>query len=341
MAGTQTPREVLKCLLQGVFPLRPLRVPIVFALGARVENVSLRAFLNNPTKITNALRQLRGPLRADGLTCYFDPLLEAEALGADLDWREDGEPPQLTWPHGAIAGELPRNLRSPEEAARAGRVPIAVETIRRLKAMVRDDILLTAGVIGPFTLAARILQMDFGAPLRFEKLLPVALDLAGAAVTQISSALVEAGANVIFLHEENFPVFSEQACEAWGSLLEPAVNIIRFYDALPALLLGDGPNRSRFAESALPKSWSCAWCLEPQVWSGLPLAATAKLSAASRGIAIPVEAFRSAHSGSPHARATASWDAREFRPAIVTTAGDVPTMADAGNLVNIVEEALR
>src|SRR6202158_927360 len=98
MAETFNPRQAVKGLLEGIAPPRPLFLPIVFSLGARIENLPLRNFLSNPTKISNALRQIRTHLRSDGLTCYFDPLLEAEALGGALDWDAQGQRASLRWP---------------------------------------------------------------------------------------------------------------------------------------------------------------------------------------------------------------------------------------------------
>ena len=76
MAETFNPRQAVKGLLQGIAPPRALFLPIVFSLGARIENLPLRNFLSNPTKISNALRQIRAHLRADGplglADWYFD-----------------------------------------------------------------------------------------------------------------------------------------------------------------------------------------------------------------------------------------------------------------------------
>ena len=132
----------------------PLFLPIVFSLGARIENLSLRNFLSNPTKISNALRQIRAHLRLDGVTCYFDPLLEAEALGGVLDWDLQGQRASLRSPHRCEAGDLPGRLCSPDEAAKGGRVPVAVEVISRMKPLIRGQSLLMAGVTGPSSLAA-------------------------------------------------------------------------------------------------------------------------------------------------------------------------------------------
>src|SRR6266571_2702797 len=116
-----TPRQMAKGFLKGELPPRPLVLPIVFSLGAKVENVSAAAFLKNPTKIASALRQMRSHLQTDGVACYFDPYLEVEALGATLEYKSEGEPPGIRWPSSAAAGKIPSGLRSPEDAAQHGR----------------------------------------------------------------------------------------------------------------------------------------------------------------------------------------------------------------------------
>src|ERR1700722_17492743 len=153
---------MMKSLLQGNRQARPLIVPIVFSLGARIETLSYRAYLDNPTKISNALRQVRAQLRTDGVSCYFDPLLEAEALGGTLQWDKSNQTRSILWPESAQKGELAARLQSPEEAANSQRVRAAVEVIRRLNCLLRDEPLLMAGVCGPFTLAARLCGIEPG-----------------------------------------------------------------------------------------------------------------------------------------------------------------------------------
>lgn len=231
------PRDAVRGLLQSVAPSRPLFLPIVFSVGARIENISLRNYLTNPTKISNALRQIRAHLRSDGVTCYFDPFLEAEALGGVLDWTDDARRPSLRWPQPSHNGELPEGLCAAEETAARGRIPIAVEVVRRLKPLVRDNFLLMAGVTGPLTLASQLAQVDVIDPRRGGRELPEsALNLAGDVSPVVARALVEAGANVIVIREEILPS-SADGFSAWYSRLSTAINIVRFYEALPVLLL--------------------------------------------------------------------------------------------------------
>src|ERR1700689_5486029 len=241
-----SPRQAVRGLLQSIAPQRPLLLPIVFSLGARIENVSLRNFLTNPTKISNALRQIRTHLRSDGITCYFDPYLEAEALGGVLDWQSDAKHPSLRWPQPSHDGELPEGLCEPDETAKRGRVPIAVEVIRRLKPLVRDDFLLVAGVTGPLTLAAQLGEMVTSPTAGKQSPPDSALSLAAVVSPVVARARVEAGANVILIREELLPASAADLAD-WASRLASTINIVRFYEALPVLLLG----RQHFAAGQL------------------------------------------------------------------------------------------
>jgi hypothetical protein len=342
MNGNPSPHEILKGLLQGVPPPRPLIMPIVFALGARVENLSWNSYLSHATKITNALRQLRGPVGGDGVTCYFDPLLEVEALGGKLEWVGSDAQPRLNWPASSTRGSLPRNLRAPEEAAKSGRVPVAVDVIHRLKTLYRNEVLLIARLTGPFTLAAQLLQYGRDSKLCLENFPDEALEVASSTLTQVSSRFGEAGANVIFLHEEFWPQLSPQAGETWSSLIAPALNMIRFYEALPVVLVGETTNASKYyVEAALPGVGHCVFCVAPQTWKGLVSSNPSNVNPAALGIAIPLRALSRNEVSRQCATAFYNNGRPEFQPAIITTAGDVPVTTDTKAVVAMMEEASR
>jgi Uroporphyrinogen decarboxylase (URO-D) len=341
MNGNLTPRQILKALLQGTPPARPLFLPIVFSLGAKVENLKLPAFLANPTKITNSLRQIRTHLRSDGVACYFDPYVEAEALGATLQYAADDQAPTLQWPHRAETGELPEGLHSPEDAARSPRVTVAVEVIQRLKSLMRDEPLLCAGVSGPFTLAAHLTDLlPADAPPR-EDFSEAALELTAATITQIATKFVEAGANAIFIQEDIFPVLSAAHCDAWASSLAPAFNIIRFYEALPVLLFNDPISFSANREVVFARNWDCVLCSALPEFVPSAAGIAPPPNRASIGIALPTAPFQPAASSSAENFADSLHTIMmELRPALVTTAGDVPASTDIKLLAKI-GEAIR
>lgn len=337
MVESPTPRQIVKRMLQGIAPPRPLFLPIVFSLGARIENLPLRAFLSNPTKISNSLIRIRGHLRSDGVACYFDPCLEAEALGAGLSWQTEEQPPTLHWSTRARKGALPEGLRSPEQAAKSGRIGIAVEVIRRLKTLLRDDSLLMAGVAGPFTLAAQLTQLEREDTLHREDVPDAAIELAASMITQVSSAFVEAGANLIIIQEEVLPALSAEDCEAWAGLLAPTFNIIRFYEALPVLQFSNHHSLAENREVIFRRHWDCILCPVLDGISSRESRRMPELGASTIGVALPRESFQIEEAVSEEAHQSLCQAISELRPAILTTAGDVPASTDMKRLIRILE----
>jgi hypothetical protein len=337
MEGHPTPRQLAIGLLNGIAPPRPLFLPIVFSVGARVENVPTATFLNNPTKISNSLRQIRNHLRSDGVACYFDPYLEVEALGATLEHISDDRPPLVHWPARAKAAELPPGLFSPEEAEKRGRVPLALEVVRRMNALPQRDFLLMAGVTGPLTLAARILQGGEEAP-RIEELFTTAQELTAAVTTQMASAFVEAGADLIIIQEELAAIFSAERCEEWANLLSPAINVVRFYEALPLLQLTASGTVGADWDLVLQRQWDCVVSLPIDVMASPRRTGTARNPEAPIGVSLPLEAFRADGLAPADRGKNLHSMVSDLRPAIITTAGDLPATTDMKRLIAILGE---
>lgn len=302
MSSQVGPRELLKTILQGAAPPRPLFLPIVFSHAARIENLPLRAFLTNPTKITQALRQMRGHLRSDSLTCYFDPYLEIEALAAEAD-----------------AGAL-------ENLASKGRIPVALEVIRRLKSMVRDDVLLAAGVSGPFRLAAQLAKAGHNAPAT-EEIPAGALELAAEATAAVAKAFVEAGANVVIISED--PPAWQSGVASLGSLLATTTNIVRFYQALPVLVLNVSAEPLDRGSQEPPE------CIVCPVASGMQRGikeAFIEHAPGTLGVAVPSSVISEGQAGIEKFSQEFRRANPGFQPVVITTSGDVPDSADLKNL---------
>jgi len=336
MRATPTARQLLTGLLQGIPQPRPLWLPIVFSLGAKMENLPLGAFLRNATKISNSLRQIRSHVRSDGLACYADPYLEAEALGGILEWNPETQRPMLAWPECAEKGRVPEDIRSPEEAMTLGRVGIAIEVIRRLKSLLRDDCLLTAGVTGPLTLAARITQSAHEPSLEVDALPEAAIEIAASMMLRLSAAFAEAGANLIFIQEDVVPLLTTDSCDAWASRLEPAFNIVRFYQALPVLLLTNSLSRAHGRDVIFERHWDCVVCEALDMSSFPSTGGVAQTGDTLRGVALPRGVLQPERD-ERDLDGILSGMISEARPAIVTTAGDVSGDTDMKRLIRISE----
>jgi hypothetical protein len=223
---------MIRAMLQGEPLPRPLLLPIVFSLGARLENLSLQAFLANATKIANSQRQIRNVLGLDGVTCYYDPYLEADALGFELEWSADGMTRVLR-PRRGSATDLRERLRTPKEIAGLGRIPVACDVVRRLKLMLPGEPALMICVSGPGALADLLVGSAHAAESSPREVVEFAAELTAAVCT----SFLDSGANVIFIREDYASI---QDLKQWAELLSPIVNAIRFYEAAPVLVF-DGP----------------------------------------------------------------------------------------------------
>jgi hypothetical protein len=227
------------------------------------------------------------------------------------------------------------------DPAKGSRVAVAVEVIRRLKSVVRDDCLLTAGVTGPFTLAALLSHLDPKDALQYSDLPTSALDLAAAVISGIAKAFVEAGANVIFIREDILPYLSAEEVAEWAMQLATTINIIRFYQALPVILLTHKESVRTNRDVILRQNWDCVVC--PVLDAMLPdgLAGFPELGGPRFGVALGPETFRTGESGSSRLERSVQQAVSELRPAIITTTVDVAAAADVERLNKLWENVRR
>ena len=240
---------MLKGLLRGEAAPRPLLMPLTFSLGARLENQPLRSFQSNPTRIANAQRQIRATLKLDSVTCYCDPLLEVEALGCQIEWKSDGSA-ALTPP--ANVEVLLQTLDSPEAILARGRIPVAVDVLQRLKLMLTDDPVLLTTVSGPVSMAAQVCGPD-------PQLLAENLEFFSGITASLARKFVESGADSVVVIENQLPL-SHETFQHWAALLEPIINAVRFYDAVPVLLLAQSHISIEQVSWILERVWDCALC---------------------------------------------------------------------------------
>ncbi|MDR0767874.1 MAG: MtaA/CmuA family methyltransferase [Methanosarcinales archaeon] len=91
----------------------------------------------------------------DGTTFPLDISLEAEILGAELDWRKADRPP--------IKGHSVKNpddFTIPDKIEELGRIPVVLKTLELLKNNYGDDLALLPTTVCPFTLAGHLASVD-------------------------------------------------------------------------------------------------------------------------------------------------------------------------------------
>ncbi len=336
MTWNQTPQQAVKALARGEAPERPLLLPIIFSLGSKLESVPYLDYLSNPTKIANALRRIHNFLRCDGIACYFDPYLEAEALGCKLEpGKRDGLPQIVERP---FAGkEHSRCNVTWDELKKRGRIEIAIDAVRRLKLMLRGEAALMASVAGPLSLSSKLSGLDPSDSQTVSATsFPLPLVESAAEVTlMISTKFVEAGADVLFVVEDDLPRFSLEFFDWWRSLLSPVCNIARFYESLPVLLVRNSGSLLKNKDSLLDREWECVLC--PTLSDLRLLREMTESKRAKLGLALPLEMFESDESKCEDPLPTIRQTIKSYKPLLVTTAWDIPSTVNVKRLFNIID----
>jgi MtaA/CmuA family methyltransferase len=130
-------------------------------------------------------------------------VVEAEALGAEIDFRADM--PEPMWPLVAQplfaapdAVKIPRGDFSPR-----GKIPLVCDALRALKTRVGEKIAVGAFIPGPFTLAAQVIEHNtlLTAVRHSPDAVAHALDAFTDVLIPVANAYHDAGADFLTIHE--------------------------------------------------------------------------------------------------------------------------------------------
>lgn len=277
-----------------------LLMPVVFSIGSRLENVTPVEFAQNPTKIVNALRQIRSSLKVDGVCCYFDRSLEK----------------------GALDGDGVQPLRSSaDQVLQRGRVPIVMEVLKRARIVLKDTALIVR-VTGPVTIASQLTHCKGKSEWSDRESIEFCAEVCAA----LSKAYVEAGADVVLLEETVLSARTAESVMWWGSLLDPIANLIRFYEALPVLVLDGEQLSADTVQLIVGRAWDFLLCPSARTYSLLSSDEWNR-TAAGMGVAFPVEVLSDPKEVEPTRKLIA-----DAKPMMLTTVEDVPVATDLKRL---------
>ncbi|MGD8505779.1 MAG: MtaA/CmuA family methyltransferase [Candidatus Bathyarchaeota archaeon] len=148
-------------------------------------------------KLGSAAHRLCG---LDNVSLPFCMTVEAEVLGAKIKFHED----KIKWPSvREFHVEDPSDLKFPEDVSQAGRVPVVVEAIRRLKKEFEGKAPVNVYMVPPFTSISSYLVNSVTflkwlrkAPEKVHHFLKETLDV----YAEIGGSYRDAGADIITLH---------------------------------------------------------------------------------------------------------------------------------------------
>jgi hypothetical protein len=133
------------------------------------------------------------------------------------------------------------------------------------------------------------------------------------------------------------PALSADEAADWASRLSSAINIIRFYQALPVLLLTCKESVAANREVILRQPWDCVVCPVLDPMAAEESARYAELGSARFGVALPTQAFDPGMTGAAGLDESVCRVVADLRPAVITTAGDMPASASMERLNRVRE----
>ncbi len=134
----------------------------------------------------------------------FDLCVEAEALGCEINVYAHSE--EILYPtikKKLIHNEDEMDISIPDDINSRGRVPLVVEAIKLLKKEIGDDVVIGSYVLGPFTLAGQIMELNELLKLSFKKPDKVAklLDILTEVIIIVAKEYESAGVDYITVRE--------------------------------------------------------------------------------------------------------------------------------------------
>lgn len=194
-------------------------IPLIFSFGAKLEELPLEAFVQDPTKVSNALRTIQSYFETDGVFTYGDEQLLPEALASlwgDAATVKEGRAfdPDRT---GEVESQMGAILQQ-------GRLATAIEVTKRLNILLPDT-LLAGFFAGPATLAARLSGLPAGDALLHPKL----ISLAAKAALAYTRALGDTGIDILVISEDSLPPVNENISRALTRIYSPIWNTAKYY----------------------------------------------------------------------------------------------------------------
>lgn len=127
-----TPKELLLATLKCKPTPRPAWIPFAGAYASRLKGYTATEMFQSADKLTECLLEVNRMFKPDGECCIFDLQIEAEVLGCDLMWADDGPPSVASHPLATEMGDTPVvpcecTLPGPND----GRIPLVCEAMRR------------------------------------------------------------------------------------------------------------------------------------------------------------------------------------------------------------------
>jgi hypothetical protein len=211
-----------ECLKRG-----KLFIPLIYSLGATLEDFSVDSFLNDPTKISNSLRVMQNHFKVDGVFCCGkDTVLLEDLGGPDFFGKRLSSP-------SALKEMLDHIDAHAGKIAGGGKSAVALEVTRRLNILMPDTVIVSV-MAGPVKLASQLFGLSSGEVLENPEILASTTKV----TLSFARGLGEAGIDILLIRENKWPFITSRWSQVLFRCYSPMVNTAEYY-GYNALLMPD------------------------------------------------------------------------------------------------------
>jgi MtaA/CmuA family methyltransferase len=181
------------------------RVPIIPMIGGwaavNFSDVPFSKHARDSKRIVDAQVRAMETVGHDAFFAYADPLYIPEAFGCTVRYTDTG-PLVDALPHTIASAEDLEKTPIPD-ARRTGRLPVILEVVKELHGYGSGDIPVLGAFEGAFTSTTRVLEAEHVMRMIYKNpvLLESLLDRVNGFLLEFGRALIENGANVLFIPE--------------------------------------------------------------------------------------------------------------------------------------------
>lgn len=144
-------KQLVRDLFDGKELPRTPFLPWVCSFAAKLEQLPIRRALSDATLLSKSLRNCQKLFGYDAIINIFDSTLEAEALGCKIEWAGSEEAPRvISHPLAEGASTLDFDL---SQFDKRGRIPVVIETTKRLSIEKGREVAIIGFITGPLTLS--------------------------------------------------------------------------------------------------------------------------------------------------------------------------------------------
>ncbi len=219
-----SPKELLFATLRHEETSELPWVPFAGVHAGKLVGYNATEVLTDGDKLFEALMAVNKMYKPSGQPVMFDLQVEAEIMGCELVWANEGPPSVKTHPLSQTT-QIPCVCTIPQKED--GRIPMIVDVMQRMKKEVGDATALYGLICGPFTLASHLRGNDiFMDMFDDEEYVANLLAYCVAAAKAMSEYYIEAGMDVIAVVDPLVSQISSMHFEQF--LTEPYKEIFSF-----------------------------------------------------------------------------------------------------------------